>query len=48
MRLLTTHAGSLPRPKALTELHARRFGGEAIDAAAIEGAEIASRQLFGS
>ena len=30
-RILTTHAGSLPRPKSLTALHARRFAGEAID-----------------
>src|SRR5580700_4024129 len=30
-RLLTTHTGSLPRPAALTELYARRAGGEAVD-----------------
>jgi 5-methyltetrahydropteroyltriglutamate--homocysteine methyltransferase len=30
-RLLTTHAGSLPRPKALAELHGRRSRGEPID-----------------
>jgi 5-methyltetrahydropteroyltriglutamate--homocysteine methyltransferase len=30
-RILTTHTGSLPRPAALTELYARRAGGEAID-----------------
>jgi 5-methyltetrahydropteroyltriglutamate--homocysteine methyltransferase len=35
-RILTTHAGSLPRPPALTELFARRAGGEAIDEAALE------------
>ena len=28
---LTTHAGSLPRPKALAELHGRRSRGEAVD-----------------
>ena len=33
MRILTTHAGSLPRPKALTALYVRRSRGEAIDAA---------------
>src|SRR5215471_19243909 len=30
-RILTTHAGSLPRPKALAELHGRRSNGELID-----------------
>jgi 5-methyltetrahydropteroyltriglutamate--homocysteine methyltransferase len=30
-RILTTHAGSLPRPKALTELFVRRSRGEAVD-----------------
>jgi 5-methyltetrahydropteroyltriglutamate--homocysteine methyltransferase len=29
--ILVTHAGSLPRPKALAELHGRRSRGEAID-----------------
>ncbi len=32
-RILTTHAGSLPRPAELVALHARRFAGESIDAA---------------
>ena len=32
-RILTTHTGSLPRPPALTRLHARRARGEPIDAA---------------
>lgn len=32
-RILTTHAGSLPRPAALVELYARRSRGEAIDEA---------------
>jgi len=29
-RILTTHAGSLPRPKALVEMYARRSRGEAV------------------
>jgi len=32
-RILTTHAGSLPRPQKLTALHARKFAGERIDEA---------------
>jgi len=35
-RILTTHAGSLPRPAALTRLYARRAAGEAVDAKDIE------------
>jgi 5-methyltetrahydropteroyltriglutamate--homocysteine methyltransferase len=35
-RILTTHAGSLPRPAALTQLFARRVAGDAVDAAEIE------------
>ena len=35
-RILTTHAGSLPRPAALTRLYARRAAGEAVDAKEIE------------
>ena len=34
-RILTTHAGSLPRPKALTELFAQASRGEAVDAATL-------------
>ncbi len=34
-RILTTHAGSLPRPAALTRLYAQRLAGEAVDAAEI-------------
>lgn len=34
-RILTTHTGSLPRPRALTELFARRVRGEAVDGDAI-------------
>lgn len=30
-KILTTHAGSLPRPPQLVELYARRAAGEAID-----------------
>ena len=32
-RILTTHAGSLPRPARLVDLYARRAGGEAVDEA---------------
>ena len=35
-RILTTHAGSLPRPPALVELFSRRAGGETIDPAELE------------
>jgi 5-methyltetrahydropteroyltriglutamate--homocysteine methyltransferase len=35
-RILTTHAGSLPRPAALTRLFARRVNGEPVDAGEIE------------
>ena len=34
-RILTTHAGSLPRPLALTDLYAKRAKGQSIDDAAI-------------
>jgi 5-methyltetrahydropteroyltriglutamate--homocysteine methyltransferase len=34
-RILTTHAGSLPRPPSLTELYARRSRGVAIDETAL-------------
>lgn len=37
-RILTTHAGSLPRPKPLTQLHVRKFGGESVDDAEMESA----------
>ena len=30
-RILVTHAGSLPRPKALADLHGRRSRGEVVD-----------------
>ncbi len=36
--ILTTHAGSLPRPIALAELHGRRSRGEEVDAAALQRA----------
>jgi len=35
-RILTTHAGSLPRPKALTALYVRRARGQKIDDAELE------------
>src|SRR5258705_5653656 len=37
-RILTTHAGSLPRPTALTRLYAQRARGDAVDAADIDEA----------
>ena len=50
-RIPTTHAGSLPRPKALAELHGRRSRGEPVDAdelrSAIEQAtaDVIARQV---
>jgi 5-methyltetrahydropteroyltriglutamate--homocysteine methyltransferase len=37
-RILTTHAGSLPRPPALAELHGRRSRGEPVDPAELRRA----------
>src|SRR5215475_12786742 len=37
-RILTTHTGSLPRPRELTLLYAQRARGEAVDVAAIDRA----------
>lgn len=37
-RILTTHAGSLPRPEALTRLYVRRAKGEAVDEAELAAA----------
>jgi 5-methyltetrahydropteroyltriglutamate--homocysteine methyltransferase len=37
-RILTTHAGSLPRPRALTELYARRAHGEPVEQAKLDQA----------
>src|SRR5271168_1509043 len=37
-RILTTHAGSLPRPHALAELHGRRSRGEDVDARQLQQA----------
>jgi 5-methyltetrahydropteroyltriglutamate--homocysteine methyltransferase len=37
-RILTTHAGSLPRPRALAELHGRRSSGETVDPAELRTA----------
>jgi 5-methyltetrahydropteroyltriglutamate--homocysteine methyltransferase len=33
-RILTTHCGSLPRPRGLTALYVRRAAGDAVDPAA--------------
>jgi 5-methyltetrahydropteroyltriglutamate--homocysteine methyltransferase len=50
-RILTTHTGSLPRPRALAELLLAREAGEAIDPAAFEAAtaqavdEIVAKQV---
>jgi 5-methyltetrahydropteroyltriglutamate--homocysteine methyltransferase len=41
-RILTTHAGSLPRPAELTDLFVRRARGESIDADAIAAAGLAA------
>ncbi|MGB7543223.1 MAG: hypothetical protein WBM28_14565 [Burkholderiales bacterium] len=38
-RILTTHAGSLPRPKSLVDLQLRLSRGEAVDPAALAAAE---------
>jgi 5-methyltetrahydropteroyltriglutamate--homocysteine methyltransferase len=35
-RILTTHAGSLPRPPALADLHGRRSRGEEVDGAELQ------------
>jgi 5-methyltetrahydropteroyltriglutamate--homocysteine methyltransferase len=50
-RILTTHAGSLPRPPALAGLHAARARGEPVDAAALAAqaeaatADVIARQI---
>src|SRR5262249_59000336 len=41
-RILTTHAGSLPRPENLTGLFVRRARGESIDAGTIAAAGLAA------
>ena len=43
-RILTTHAGSLPRPPALTALLARRSRGEPVDAAELARATLDATQ----
>jgi 5-methyltetrahydropteroyltriglutamate--homocysteine methyltransferase len=46
-RILTTHAGSLPRPEELTALHVRRAAGEAIGEAEFDTAvEEATRDVI--
>jgi 5-methyltetrahydropteroyltriglutamate--homocysteine methyltransferase len=45
-RILTTHAGSLPRPAALTQLYSQRARGEQVDAREIEAqARAATRAI---
>jgi 5-methyltetrahydropteroyltriglutamate--homocysteine methyltransferase len=46
-RILTTHAGSLPRPPALAALHGRRSRGESVDAAELQRAiEVATSAVI--
>lgn len=45
-RILTTHTGSLPRPRELTRLHARRSRGEPVDAAEVAAAARAAVQAI--
>ncbi len=46
-RILTTHAGSLPRPRPLEDLLVARSHGEAVDAAGLDAAvETATRQVI--
>jgi 5-methyltetrahydropteroyltriglutamate--homocysteine methyltransferase len=45
-RIRTTHTGSLPRPRALTRLFARRQRGEAVDAAELAEAARAAVQAI--
>lgn len=42
IRIRTTHTGSLPRPRALTRLHAKRARGEAVDLAELAAASRAA------
>src|SRR5215216_7210026 len=45
--ILTTHAGSLPRPRALVALHTARYAGTPIEEAVLEqAAEDASREVI--
>ena len=46
-KILTTHAGSLPRPRSLIALHTAKYGGTAIDEAELEQAiEAATRAVI--
>jgi 5-methyltetrahydropteroyltriglutamate--homocysteine methyltransferase len=46
-RILTTHAGSLPRPRSLAALHTARYAGGTIDEANLEQAvEVATRAII--
>src|SRR5260221_10597911 len=47
-RILTTHAGSLPRPENLTDLFVRRARGESIDADTIAAAGLAAAETIDS
>jgi 5-methyltetrahydropteroyltriglutamate--homocysteine methyltransferase len=47
-RILTTHAGSLPRPRSLVALHTARYGGAEVPEAELEQAvEAATREVIG-
>ena len=45
-RILTTHTGSLPRPRALTRLHAKRARGEPVDLVELQAAAHAAVQAI--
>ncbi|WP_237217007.1 cobalamin-independent methionine synthase II family protein [Falsiroseomonas oryziterrae] len=45
-RIFTTHTGSLPRPRALTRLHAKRSRGEAVDTTELAAATEAAVQAI--
>src|SRR5262245_51067525 len=43
-RIITTHAGSLPRPRELVDLQVRRHRGDPVDAAALQDAVVRATQ----
>jgi methionine synthase II (cobalamin-independent) len=43
-RILTTHAGSLPRPRSLIDIYVARSNGEAIDEAVLDAEGAAATQ----
>ncbi|MCB0227490.1 MAG: epoxyalkane--coenzyme M transferase, partial [Anaerolineae bacterium] len=46
-RILTTHAGSLPRPQSLIALHTAKFGGAQVaEAALAQAVEAATRTII--